>query len=55
MPEIDLLIEYLGTLFYLAVGELEVEIVKNGEKYHDLEEVKMLKNKWKKAIEYIKF
>lgn len=25
------------------------EIVKNGEKYHDLEEVKMLKNKWKKS------
>lgn len=53
--EIDLLVENLGMIFYLAVSELEVEITKNDEKYHKLEEVKMLKEKWKKEIDYIKF
>lgn len=53
--EIYLLLENLGMIFYLAVSELEVEIVKNNEKYHKLDEVKMLKEKWKKEIQYIKF
>lgn len=44
-------VEDLSSIFLIAISELEVEIVKNNEKYHSLNECKLLKEKWKQIID----